>query len=93
MTNFTPGPWKAVENGDCYGHDVVAQDGKNVASFVRYEDAIVIAQVPEMVKKLQQASFLLHDASTIDWPGAECSRSIANRIDDLLHSIGEEEAE
>ena len=91
--SFTPGPWEAKGVKGCFYH--VRSAKEHIAEVIPREDnARAIALVPEMVKKLEQTSCLLHGASTLDWLGAEASKGIADEVDVLLRQIkGEEEAE
>ena len=103
MSNFTPGPWViAKEYTTPSGYVVHDYVGAFPVAYVYINNkfmkeecafnARLIAAAPEMHLKLEQAASLLHDASTMDWPGAQASREIANRIDALLHRIEVEEA-
>ena len=102
MSNFTPGKWGVHPAGGIYADQEPAL-GESLERRVEVwldeyteehkANARLVAAAPEMEKRLDQASFLLHGASTLDWVGAECSKSIADRIDVLLRRInGEEEA-
>ena len=100
MNSYTPGPWEAVPfNFSCVNMwDIRVKnqpddDPYPIADMVFQEaNARLIAAAPEMVIKLEQASCLLYDASTVDWLGAEVSKGIADRIDALLRRIkGKEE--
>ena len=93
--SYTPGPWEAKE--DDYGYwGVYNNAGECLVEATEPEDDAnihLLAAAPEMVKKLDQASCLLHDASTLDWPGAQASKAIADGIDALLRRIDGEEQE
>ena len=103
MSNFTPGPWEVFiydwglnPYKNLLGDYAIKRKPEEplIAYALNLADARLIAAAPEMVKKLDQASCLLHDASTLDWPGAQASKAIADGIDALLRRIeGDEDKE
>lgn len=80
----TPGPWNAVQwqaDGHTYSHEVVADNGEEVAGILKADDARLIAAAPDMYRLIRKCYKVLHMG---DWEVDETDQEVCEQINDAM---------